>query len=45
MISDRVTSPIRQCSDHHEYKAPQKNLFTTGRMAGYGSKPTDRKSG
>jgi hypothetical protein len=23
MINDRVTSPIRQHPDHHEYKAPK----------------------
>lgn len=41
----KAISKAKQLSDHHEHKAPQKNLFTTGLMAGKDKMSDDDKNG
>jgi len=37
----KALTKAKQLSDHHEHKAPHKNLFTTALMAGKDKKPED----
>ena len=40
----KAREEVKRLADHHEHKAPHKNLFTTGRNAGDDSKPVDHKT-
>ena len=40
----KARDEAKQLSDHHEHKAPHKNLFTTARMAGDELKSSDNKT-
>ena len=41
----KAREEAKRLADHHEHKAPHKNLFVTGRKTGDNTESADRKSG